>query len=140
MPESEILNKHDLITIRGMQPDDWNFILSTWLKGLRYGNDWFGLIEAPVYYENYQRIIETLLRSPLTTVRVACLKDTPDVILGYSVSRGTSLDYVFCKKNWRLIGIAKSLVPDGVTTASHLTEAGKAILKKHPAITFNPFK
>lgn len=139
-PEGIALHKKDLITIRNMYPDDWNFILATWLKGLRYGNDWFGLIEAPVYYESYQKVIENILQLPITTIRVACLQDSPDVILGYSVSRGTVIDYIFVKKNWRGIGIAKSLVPDGVTTASHLTEVGKAILKKYPTITFNPFK
>lgn len=140
MSESNGLNKKDLIAIRGMYPDDWNFILATWLKGLRYGNDWFGLVEAPVYYASYQTVIERILQSPGTTIRVACLKDSPDVILGYSVTRGNTLDWIFCKSRWRLIGIAKSLVSESVTQVSHLTEVGKAILKKKKSsITFNPF-
>lgn len=133
------LDKKDLIEIRNMYLDDWNFILATWLKGLRYGNSWFGLIEPTVYYENYQKLIERILQSGSTVVKVACLKESPDVILGYSVSHGTSLDWIFVKSRWRLIGIAKSLVPDGVTTVSHLTEVGKSILKKRPTLTFNPF-
>lgn len=133
------VDKKDLIEIRNMYPDDWNFILSTWLKGLRYGNDWFGLIEAGVYYTNYQKHIERILQSPTTAVKVACLKESPDVILGYSVTRGNTLDWVFVKKNWRLIGIARSLVPDTTTHVSHLTDVGRSILKKSPGITFNPF-
>lgn len=122
-----------------MYPDDWNFIMSTWLKGLRYGNDWFELIEAPVYYENYAKAIENTLQSPTTAVRVACLKDTPDIILGYSVSHGDHVFWTFVKKAWRGIGVASSLVPDTTTSAGNLTEVGKAILKKRPKIKFNPF-
>ncbi len=122
-----------------MYLDDWNFILSTWLKGLRYGNDWFGLIEAPVYYANYQRHIESILQSPVTTIRVACLPDAPEVILGYAVMRGDRLDWTFVKKAMRGYGIAKRLVPDTIKSVSHLTDAGRAILKKRPSITFNPF-
>lgn len=138
MSESSV-DKKDLIEVRNMYLDDWNFILATWLKGLRYGNDWFGLIDAPVYYSNYQKVIESILQSGATTVRVACLKESPDVILGYSVSQGDRLVWVFVKKSWRLIGIAKSLVPTGVKSVSHLTEVGKAILKKNPTVSFNPF-
>lgn len=136
---SETVAKTDLIAVRNMYPDDWNFILATWLKGLRYGNDWFGLIEAPVYYSRYQAIIEHILQSPATVIRVACLLESPDVVLGYSISRGDRLDWTFVKRSWRGIGIAKSLVPEGTQRVSHLTEVGKAVLKKHPSIKFDPF-
>lgn len=135
----QILDKKDLIQVRGMYPDDWNFIMATWLKGLRYGNDWFGLIEAPVYYENYQKIVEKTLQAPNTVIRVACLKDSPDVILGYSVCSGKTLHWIFCKRNWRGIGIAKSLVPDTITVVSHITDVGRIVLKNHPTLSFNPF-
>lgn len=140
MSESNGLNKKDLIEIRGMYPDDWNFILATWLKGLRYGNDWFGMVDPSVYYEAYQKVIERILQSPGTDVRVACLKDSPDVILGYAVIRDSTLDWVFVKSRWRTIGIARSLVPENINTVSHLTEIAKSLLKKHPDIKFNPFR
>ncbi len=113
--------------------------MSTWLKGLRYGNDWFELIEAPAYYEHYQKAVDHILDLVLTEVKVACLKDSPDVIVGYSVYRGSTLDYVFVKKAWRGIGVAKSLVPSGIVKVTHITAVGRSILKKYPKVKFNPF-
>lgn len=133
------LSKRDLIRLRQGVEDDRNFIMATWLKGLRYGNDWFELIEASVYYENYQKSIDRVLGLVITEVRVACLEDSPDVILGYSVARGKTLDWVFVKKTWRGIGIARDLVPNDINTVSHVTDVGRSILKKKPSVKFNPF-
>lgn len=133
------MNKLDLIAIRDGEPGDKNFILATWLRGLRYGNDWFGAIEPSVYFSVYQKIIEVVLANPLVTIRVACLKEDKDVILGYAVYSGNRLDWIFCKKIWRGIGLTKILVPSQITVVSHLTALGKSILKKHPGVYFNPF-
>lgn len=134
------MNKADLIAIRGPQPGDKNFILATWMKGLKYGNDLFGLIDTGVYFTAYQTVIEAILDSPQTLVRIACLKDEPEVILGYSVLNleQNAAHFCFVKAAWRSIGIARSLVPETTTTFTHLTKAGEAILKKKK-LKYNPF-
>lgn len=134
-----MLQKNELVTIRDIQPNDRNFILATWLKGLRYGNDWFQEIEPSVYFAVYQRMIEVILNDPRVTVKIACLKEDPEVVLGYSVYSGNRLDWVFVKKAWRGIGIAKSLIPECITVVSHLTNVGKAIMRKRKGVFFNPF-
>jgi GNAT superfamily N-acetyltransferase len=136
------MNKSDLVTIRDSIPDDRNFIMATWLRGLKYGNEWFDAIEADVYYSYYQKAIDFILTHNNTAVRVACLKEDPDVILGYVVLNrlGNVVHWVFVKKAWRSIGIAKNLVPETVTRATHLTKVGMAILQKRKGkISFNPF-
>jgi len=131
------------VVVRDATPGDDNFILATWLRGLRHGNTFFGRIDQTIYFETYHRIIRAVLARPDTSTRVACLKDDQEVILGYAVSHpvqgGSALDWIFCKKAWRNIGIAKSLLPDNVTTVTHITALGDAILKKHKDIKFNPF-
>lgn len=134
------VDKKDLIDIRNVEDGDTNFIFSTWLRGLRYGNDWFGLIEASAYYEHCHKIIEKVLKDPATTVKVACLKEDPSVVLGYSVYRSESLIWVQVKAAWRNIGIAKSLVPENINTVINITKIGAAILKNRPNVHFNPFK
>lgn len=134
MPE-----KSDSVVIRNMVSDDKNFILATWLKGLRYGNDWYGEIEPSVYFAVYHQIIEVILADKRVTVKVACLKDDPDVVLGYSVYSGNRLDWLFVKRAWRNIGIAKSLIPKGITIVSHLTATGRSMLRKTKGVFFNPF-
>ena len=89
--------------------------------------------------ESYHKVIEHILKNPNTLIRVACLKEDPEVILGYLIGTKdqTVAHWVFCKKSWRNIGIMKSLLTTE-TTATHATKAGLAIIKKK-SLVFNPF-
>lgn len=132
-------NKQDLYIVRDMVPGDKNFILATWLRGLRFGNDWFGLIDSRTYFETYHNILERLLAAPGVQVRVACMKDDADVIFGYSVYKNDRLDWIFVKSAWRGIGVGKALMPDTITKVSHVTKLGASYLREHPGIIFDPF-
>lgn len=92
--------------------------------------------------EHYHKVLEKFLDNPRVTITVACLKDDPAVILGYSVAHVSNtgdqvLDWAFVKKAWRQIGIAKSLVPPNLKFVSHITKIGRAI--KPPGVVYNPF-
>lgn len=128
----------DLIAVRAVVADDVPFIISTWLKGLRFGNSWYKLIESKAYFKTYHAVIVAVMSRPTVSVSIACLKEDPSVILGYSVIEGNKLHWCQVKKAWRGIGIAKSLVPSTVTTVTHLTETGRSIFLKKDLI-FNPF-
>lgn len=132
------MNKYELIAFREANPDDKSFIFATWLRGLRYGNDWFELIEKATYFRVYHAALERLLTSGVT-IKVACLKDEPNVILGYAVYKGNRLDWVFVKKSWRGIGICHDLVPEEIRKVSHLTKTGRALLAKRSYLVFDPF-
>lgn len=89
---------------------------------------------------NYHQVVEKLITDPRNTVKVACLKDDPEIILGYAIYNEFNLHWVFVKKSWREIGIAKNLVPSNVETVTHLTKVGLSILiQKYPRADFNPF-
>lgn len=130
-----------LITTRGYLPEDRSFVLACWLRGLYYGNSFFSEIPKDIFMKHYHSVLERFIDNPTVTITVACLQDDPQVILGYSVTRMSQgkkvLDWVFIKKAWRQIGIAKSLVPSDVQVVTHLTKVGKAI--KPSGITYNPF-
>lgn len=129
----------ELLKLRLAIPADKPFILSSWLKGQKFGNDFFRAIESNAYYTNYAAQIEKLIALPTTSVVVCCLSDEPDVIVGYSVSTApTTLHWVFVKEAWRKQGVARSLVADTVTTISSITKPGLAIAKKRN-YNFNPF-
>lgn len=134
------LNKKELIEIRMAVAGDINFIKSTWLHGLRYGNSWFTFIPKEIYFEAYSKIIEYVLMSPNTIVSVACLKEDKDVILGYAVYTNgyDCLHWSYVKSAWRKIGIAKELVPPTIKTVTHVTNIGKEISTKK-GLQFNPF-
>ncbi len=134
-----VVSKSAMVTLRDGIDSDRSFIFASWLKGLRHGNDYFGLIQSDAYFKHYHRVIETILDDFEVTVRVACLKEDPDVILGYAVYKNDTLHWTHVKKAWRKIGLARDLVPPNITTVSNVTKVGISLLRKHPNVSFNPY-
>lgn len=124
-----------MINIRAGKPEDRGLVFSTMLRGLFHGCDLYGQIEEKAFYENYSKIIESLLDR--AELRVACLADDEDVVLGYAIVRGSVLDYCFVKRPWRKQGIAYRLCLE-INTCTHLTRMGQSI-KNRKNLKFNPF-
>ena len=117
-----------------------NMILAKWLRTLRFGNDYFKLIESHAYFSIYQEYIKLILSRPQCIVRLAVLTDDHDVCLGFSVSEPDILHYIWTHKDARGIGIAKSLMAFPFRIITHLTTAGMSLWnKKFPHAHFNPF-
>jgi hypothetical protein len=139
------MNKEDLIAVRDVRQGDIPFIFSTWLKGIYYGGDkFFRKIPKDVFFSNYHKVLERILQTPGVVVKVTCLKEDDDVLIGYCVYRQaagvTVLDWVFCKKDWRNTGLARDMLPPSVEIITHLTRPGEAIAAaKYPKAVFNPF-
>ncbi len=129
-----------LFIVRDYKQADHSFIMSTWLKGLRFGNDLFREIKSDVYFKEYNKIVDGLLAHPSVKVNVACLADDEDVILGYAVvsTDGTKAHFAFVKNSWRGIKIAKALVPNTVKIVTHLTKTGLSLARKYN-MDYDPF-
>jgi hypothetical protein len=126
------------IEFRLAVPTDFPFICDTWLNNLYHGNGWFKAIPEKIYREHYKKVIIRLISKPNSRVSMACLKIDSDALVGYSVTEGDHiLHYVFIKPVWRSLGIAKKIVPETVTTVTHLTRFGQAI--KPERWIYNPF-
>lgn len=71
-------------------------------------------------------------------VRVCCLREDPDVILGYAICEGDHiLHYVHVKEAWRKFGIATSLLPKKFDVITFVTLIGFIIVtKKYPMTRF----
>lgn len=138
------------MTIRKAEEGDISFIFRSWLMGAYHGNrpvkgvriplgapgDYLGSIDQDAFMKGYHSHIERMLG--VSNVQVACLRDNPDVILGYSVFQPGVLHWVFVKPDWRRIGIAKDLVPEDITTVTGFSRVGE-ILRKKKKLPFNPF-
>lgn len=131
----------ELYDIRDYVEDDKSFVMSTFLRGIYYGNTWFEMIPKDIFMNNYKYNVEAIVDNAKTVIKVACMKDSPDVILGYSVVSGDfqTIHFVYVKKAWRKAGVGKSLVPKHPQFASHMTEVGKQLLPKIKPCVFNPF-
>jgi hypothetical protein len=137
-----------LYEVRDSKEEDKNFILATFLRGLYYGDSWFSLIPKDIFMANYKQVAQTLVSSPKVTIKVACLKEDPDVILGYSILSNDfkTIHWVYVKSSklkdgttWRRKGIGRSLVPQYPETVTHLTKLGHSLLTKFNGAVFNPF-
>lgn len=134
------MSSEELFTIRDGISSDENFIYASWLRGLYYGNSWFKEINKDVFMTAYHKVIEFILKSPNTTVKVCCLKDDPEVILGYAVfGADNTLHWLFVKSIWRMRGVAKALVPNTIRRVTHLTKSGLTIMRRRQNVSFDPF-
>jgi len=125
------------IALRPVKPDDKNFIMATWLRGLYYSS-WMQNIEKKSFFDNYPKVIEHILGK--ATVTCAVLEDDPDVILGYIVAQQTALHYLFVKSAFRNLGIAKKLLGNNeITHVSCITDIGNPIRQKR-GWHFDPWK
>lgn len=131
------MNKSDIVVREGLE-DDRNFVLSTMLRGLYYGDSHFSHMEKDFFMRDYHQVVEGLLKDG--QLLVACFKDEPSVILGYALLSKDryNLHFVFVKKAWRNIGIMQSLIPEHLLFCTHLTKVGVSLLHKNPQILYNP--
>lgn len=122
-------------------PDTYhNMVYSKWLRSLRFGNEYFMLIDSDTYYKYYNKYIDFLLNGIDSVVRLAVLADDEDVVLGFSVSHRDVLDYVHVHKDYRKIGIATKLIPKDVSVFTHITRTWLSVWNnKYSSMKFNPF-
>lgn len=130
-----------LYNIRDATKEDHNFIFSSFLNGLYHGDSWFSQIPRRIFMDNYKKIIQTAVVSSKITIKIACLPEDTNVIIGYSILSADfkAVVWVFVKPRWRKKGIARSLVPKSPEVVTHLTELGRILLPKLPETVFNPF-
>jgi GNAT superfamily N-acetyltransferase len=123
----------------GRLPNSYrSLIFSKWLRSLRYGNDYFRLINKDNYFKVYHRYVENILTA--ATVKFAVLAEDHDVVLGFSVSRDGILDYVHVHKDYRRVGLGTALLPSQVTIITHITRSGASLWhNRFPEAVFNPF-
>lgn len=134
-------NFSGLYNVRAAEKSDESFITFTFLRGLYYGDSWFSLIPRDIFMSNYKKVIQALIADPDIIIYIACLKEDPAVIIGYSILSldAQTIHWVYVKKRWRNNGIAKALLPKFPTVITHLNAVGKTLMSKFPNVIFNPF-
>lgn len=119
---------------------DEAFVSSTFLKAIRYGNQFYSEMEKNSYFHNYTLALKALLAK--RTTNMVCLAEDPDVILGYIICDPSQhiIDFIFIKSTWRKKGLTKLLINDIIYSwATHFTKPGLAIMKAKN-IKFDPWR
>lgn len=131
-----------LIDVRDSHPGDYAFILASFLRGVYYGETIFALIPKDIFMDNYKKVANTLIRNPNVVVKMASLKEDPNVLLGFSIlsTDFQTIHWVYVKSAWRKQGIATRLLPKFPTSITHLNKLGIILWRlKFPKTIFNPF-
>lgn len=117
---------HNSISIRQARESDRRFVVNSWFQSYR---PHAGDVGFDVYSKGHRAHIEDLfLACPPPAVAVAA--EDPDTILGWSLSRGDHLHYVYVKQAFRRLGIGSLLVPTGMKWYTFRTPAGLALAKR----------
>ena len=120
-----------VIVFRNMKDEDLAMIYSTWRN-----SSYYSAVSRPEMPTNEAFRIKTIeIKNIMTNceAKVACLKDSPDTIIGYSIWDDKHLYWVYVKPEYRRQGIAKRLVPKDIETIpEELTALGERIAEKKP--------
>jgi hypothetical protein len=125
--------------IRSAIGDDLEYIYSSWLNTLwkdgHHAMNFKRCVRKTVFFREYPKVIDEILKDPETKTAVACSLDDPKVVYGYAIAKPPTLHYCLVKETMHHFGIAKSLIEflGLITEASHLT-------KKKLNLEYNPFQ
>lgn len=117
---------------------DKDFIFSTLMKGLYFGNNDYRKIDKETFLKNYQKILDNVFEQGVS-VNILALKEDPRVIVSYCVYKDDKIIWVHTKRDWRNMKLTRLIVPKCARFAVHLSKPGRAILEKHPEIKYDPF-
>lgn len=109
---------------------DAPFIFSSWRNALWYSEDRDENL-SNIFYRRANQEIKHLIKDFFTTVKIACLSDDHDQIVGYSVMKKDNLEFVYVKKDYRKQGVAKLLSKGFKTISEPFTIEGRSIAAKH---------
>lgn len=122
-------------------PDNFkNMVFSEYLRSLRFGNEYFKLVEPEPYFQVHHAYFSLLLSRPESLLKIAVLSDDYDVALGWSLTELDKLHYVYVKKDYRRAGIAKALISEPFTRFTHVTKMALVLWpSRFPNAKFNPY-
>lgn len=117
------------------------FVCANWRQSLKKYNSVFkAMDDHQAYDKEYSAYIKKLIEKPGCTIRLAVLTDEPEIVLGFSSKREDVLDYVFVRSEQRNQKISTALIPNNITTFTHITNMWIPIWQsKYKDWKFNPF-
>lgn len=136
------------IALRPATSEDMPFFYSATLQSHFYSSPSCSNVLPSIYYPEHKKTLQRLLERPSIFLTIACLKDDPQVILGFMLSeaRENVLHYMYVKRAFRRFGVARELMKAlGIelrrANVSHWTDDMADIqrTKRYPELTYNPY-
>lgn len=137
------MDSYKILKIKASEfPEQYrNMLYSKFLRSLKFGNEYFRLIDQDSYYKMYHAYIESLLARPQSSIKLAVLTDEPDVVLGWALLEPKVVHFCYVNRDNRRIGICTSLLSEPFDTFTHITNSWMNVwTKKYKSARFDPFK
>lgn len=129
--DSETSPSESKVIIRSFIPEsDAAFLYSSWRNSLWYDQD-RDPSQSQKFYTYVTREIKNIISKKECKIKIACLSDDPDLIIGYSVLTGTNLEWCYVKIEYRKKGIANLITKGFHTISQPMTRIGKSIALNH---------
>lgn len=122
-------------------PGDQAFVYATWLQSYRKLSDFAKPIPSELYFLGQHDRIERLLSKGRLDVAVP-EGETANVhtILGYCLTEGTRLHWLYVKGNWRRMGVASRLLAGKqLSEFTHWTYDFDHLAKRLNTMKYNPY-
>lgn len=134
------------LDLRSLRSNDVPFILSSWVHNQRYER-MANVMGPPVWHKHQVPRIERYLDGALgdavpASVRVLCLREDQDAILGWAAYHDDVLDYVYVKGAMRKDGHARHLVESigsELRRCSHLNADSSDWFLKKLSLEYDPY-
>lgn len=136
------------IALRPATEEDMPFFFSATLQSHFYSSPSCLNLLPSIYYPEHKKALQRLLERDAIFLTIACLKEDPDVILGFALTepRENVLHYMYVKRAFRRFGVARELMAAlGIELrrahVSHWTDDMADIqrTKRYPELTYNPY-
>lgn len=140
------------IQIRTAESDEYNFVISNWLKNYQQYSNFAKRIPRDVFFKNHEQIIKKVLSR---TGSAVAIDPTEDLLLGFMCWEYTEDDipvihYIFIKEAFRKFGIANKIIQKyeldlNNAMFTHWTKdcdwmVGTYKVKgKYPKLVYNPY-
>lgn len=128
------------LKVRPMNENDKAFIVQTWVKSYRAGNDFVKLIPPPYYYPGQKDVINKALA--ISKTDVACDPENEDVIYGWASSMQLEepvFHYAYVKSAFRGFGIGRILIGDLLKENGLVSHWQDRYAKLDRYIRYNPY-
>jgi GNAT superfamily N-acetyltransferase len=120
-----------------MREEDRNYVLSSWLRSYAESRE-FRHVPRPVYFRLYEPAVKAMLER--STVVIATMPESADVVLGWLATEGEVLHYMLVKPRWRRLGIAGHLLEGMSGLALEFTHEFPTFMHVPPSWRYDPAK
>ena len=130
-----------MVSYRVGKAADRAYVARTWVRAYAH-TDW-GRDTGRVYAAEHPLVVASILERG-AELRVAHVIDDEDAILGFAVTEGRCIHYVYVRVETRRLGIARTLLGYRLAESSEVLEFShrpQALgLKLPPRWTYNPYR